>query len=222
MMLSIKPKSIIFTADDSFISQAILAACDIYWSEKNKKTQWSHVLIYPDNKCYESTIKLKITTTKKKLFTIGKKTHYIKIPQLKLIDGIRVTYADDRIKELEKTKKVGVQTSFRFKDKVWIAAAVSGLMLEKKGYKYATFGLFGTLYALIRWKLTRDPEKRKALLRKHNPFINKGFMYCCDFVISSLKAGGVKYVKDVNSSLSTPDHCWCTHLKCKKTIIKDE
>jgi len=72
--------------------------------------------------------------------------------------------------------------------------------------------LVGTLITILRWKLTRNPDKRRRILREHNPFDSSISMYCIAFVADCIEKANVDYI-DVQHSVSTVDHGWFTKLK---------
>ena len=75
--------------------------------------------------------------------------------------------------------------------------------------KYGLLEVFGTLATYIKWKLTKDPEKRKAILKKGNPLNQKNAMYCIAFVDLCMEAGGITYCdKGIDNELLTVDHGW--------------
>ncbi len=188
------PKTILFEKGKDFISNAIIEAQNIFWEEQGKKSQWSHIGFFgSDGKFYESTVK----------FTWGK-----------LVYGIRVSKPKKILKEVFKNdEKIGIQLNLgEISNEDWDKITEEGKKLKKQKCTYGGLELVGTLFTIMRWKFTRDPEKRKKLLQEHNPFNDVKSMYCIAFVADCIEKASVEYV-NVEHSISTVDHGWFTELK---------
>ena len=195
------PKTIMFEKGKGFIGNAIIESQNIFWSEQGKKSQWSHIGFFgTDGNFYESTVKFSWK---------------------KLVYGIRVSKPKKILKEILKNdEKIGFQTNLtKISDKEWETITTKGKELKKEKYTYGGLELIGTLITILRWKLTKDPEKRKKLLQEHNPFDDVKSMYCIAFVADCIEKANVDYV-DVESSISTVDHGWFTKLENEKRIFK--
>jgi len=197
------PKTIMFEKGKGFISQAILESQNIVWKEAGKHSQWSHIGFFgTDGKFYESTVKF------------GWK---------KILYGIRVSKPEKILKEIVKhDEEIGFQDKFEnISDEGWETITQKGKELKRKKVKYGGLELVGTLITILRWKLTRNPDKRRRILREHNPFDESRSMYCIAFVADCIEKANVNYV-DVEHSVSTVDHGWFTKLKHenKKIAIK--
>ena len=195
------PKTIMFEKGKGFIGSAIIESQNIVWSEQDKKSQWSHIGFFgTDGKFYESTVK----------FSWKKLTY-----------GIRVSKPKKILKEIIKhDEKIGFQTVFEnISDEDWEAITAKGKELKKKKVKYGGVELVGTLITILRWKLARNPDKRRRILREHNPFDSTKSMYCIAFVADCIEKANVNYV-DVEHSVSTVDHGWFTELKHENKKIK--
>ena len=195
------PKTIMFEKGKGFIENAILESQNIYWDEQGKKSQWSHIGFFGINgNFYESTVKF------------GWK---------KLVYGIRVSKPKKILKEILKNdEKIGFQFKFEnISDEDWEAITAKGKELKKKKVTYGGLELFGTLITILRWKLTRDPKKRKKILQEHNTFDDVKSMYCIAFVADCIEKANVDYV-DVEHSISTVDHGWFTKLKHENKKIE--
>ncbi|MBN2461362.1 MAG: hypothetical protein JXB60_07115 [Candidatus Cloacimonetes bacterium] len=194
--------AIIFERGCDFISQAIIEAQDIFWEEEAKKSQWSHIgFIGADGYFYESTVKFS-----------GRRFVY----------GVRITQPSQLIKEMTKNDDlIGIQYDLDMNRSQWEKATAKARQMKREKYVYGGLELFGTLLRLWRWKLTRDPRKRKNLLQKRNPFNLKKSLYCIAFVADCLEAAGVEYIS-VEHSIATVDHGWYTTLPHRKRIIEIE
>lgn len=194
------PKTVMFEKGKGFISNAIIESQNIVWDEQGKKSQWSHIGFFgTDGKFYESTVKF------------GWK---------KILYGIRVSKPKKILKEILKNdEKIGFQTTFdKISDVDWEAITAKGKELKKKKVKYGGVELVGTLITILRWKLSKNPDKRRRIMREHNPFDSSKSMYCIAFVADCIEKANVNYV-DVTHSVSTVDHGWFTKLKHKSNII---
>ncbi len=195
------PKTIMFEKGKGFIENAILESQNIYWSDEGKISQWSHIGFFGiDGKFYESTVKFSWK---------------------KLVYGIRVSKPPKILKEILKNDgKIGFQFEFEnMSDEDWEAITTKGKELKKKKVTYGGLELVGTLITILRWKLTRNPDKRRRILREHNPFDNSKSMYCIAFVADCIEKANVNYV-DVEHSVSTVDHGWFTKLKHENKKIE--
>ena len=195
------PKTIMFEKGKGFIENAILESQNIFWDEHGKKSQWSHIGFFgTDGKFYESTVK----------FSWKKLTY-----------GIRVSKPKKILKEIIKNdEKIGFQFEFEnISDEDWEAITTKGKELKKKKVTYGGLELVGTLITILRWKLTRNPDKRRRILREHNPFDNSKSMYCIAFVADCIEKANVDYV-EVQHSVSTVDHGWFTKLKHENKKIE--
>ena len=195
------PKTIMFEKGKGFIENAILESQNIYWSEEGKRSQWSHIGFFgTDGKFYESTVKFSWK---------------------KILYGIRVSKPKKILKEIIKNdEKIGFQFEFEnISDEDWEAITTKGKELKKKKVTYGGLELVGTLITILRWKLSRNPDKRRRILREHNPFDNSKSMYCIAFVADCIEKANVNYV-DVEHSVSTVDHGWFTNLKHENKKIE--
>jgi len=197
------PKTIMFEKGKGFISTAIIESQNIVWQVEGKRSQWSHIGFFgTDGKFYESTVKFSWK---------------------KLLYGIRVSKPKKILKEIIKNDdRIGFQFGFKnISDKDWEAITAKGKELKKKKVTYGGVELVGTLITILRWKLSRNPDKRRRILREHNPFDNSKSMYCIAFVADCIEKANVNYV-DVEHSVSTVDHGWFSKLKHenKKIDIK--
>ena len=134
--------------------------------------------------------------------------------------GIRITPVKKITKEMKKIDElIGIQSKFkRITEQDWVRITDEGKALKKAKYTYGGLELVGTLLVILRWKLTRDPEKRKKILKEHNPFDMKDSLYCIAFVADCLSAAGIEYI-DIQHSISTVDHGWFTDLEHKSETI---
>ncbi len=195
------PKTIMFEKGKGFIENAILESQNIYWDEQGRKSQWSHIGFFGiDGNFYESTVKFSWK---------------------KLVYGIRISKPKKILKEIFKNdEKIGFQFKFEnISDEDWEAITTKGKELKKKKVTYGGLELVGTLITIFKWKLTRDPKKRKKILQKHNPFDDVKSMYCIAFVADCIEKANVDYV-DVEHSISTVDHGWFTKLKHENKKIE--
>ncbi len=195
------PKTIMYEKGKGFISNAIIESQNIVWDEYGKKSEWSHIGFFgTDGKFYESTVKF------------GWK---------KILYGIRVSKPSKILKEIMKhDEKIGFQVKFEtISDEDWEAITAKGKELKKKKVKYGGIELVGTLITILRWKLTRNPDKRRRIMRERNPFDSKKSMYCIAFVADCIEKAEVDYV-DVGHSVSTVDHGWFTKLKHEQNKIE--
>ena len=195
------PKTIMFEKGKGFIENAILESQNIVWQEEGKISQWSHIGFFgTDGKFYESTVKFSWK---------------------KLIYGIRVSKPKKILKEILKNdEKIGFQFEFEnISDENWEAITAKGKELKKNKVTYGGLELVGTLITILRWKLTRNPDKRRRILREHNPFDNSKSMYCIAFVADCIEKANVNYV-EVQHSVSTVDHGWFTKLKHENKKIE--
>ncbi|MEA2095296.1 MAG: hypothetical protein U9P73_01200 [Candidatus Cloacimonadota bacterium] len=196
-------KTIMFEKGKGFISTAILESQNIVWQEEGKRSQWSHIgFVGTDGKFYESTVKF------------GWK---------KILYGIRVSKPKKILKEIIKhDDRIGFQFEFEnISDEDWIGITAKGKELKRKKVAYGGVELIGTLITILRWKLTRNPDKRKRIMREHNPFDKSKSMYCIAFVADCIEKANVDYV-NVEHSVSTVDHGWFTKLKHENKKIKLE
>ncbi|NQT65935.1 MAG: hypothetical protein HQ554_07120 [FCB group bacterium] len=197
------PKTIMFEKGKGFISNAIIESQNIIWQAEGKRSQWSHIGFFgTDGKFYESTVKFSWK---------------------KILYGIRVSKPKKILKEIIKNDdRIGFQFGFKnISDKDWEAITTKGKELKKKKVTYGGVELVGTLVTILRWKLTRNPDKRRRILREHNPFDNSKSMYCIAFVADCIEKANVDYV-EVQHSVSTVDHGWFTKLKHENKKIKIE
>jgi len=219
LVIKPEPKTIIFFKDDGFIGDAICAAQNIYWHEYGKESQWSHIgFVGSDGMFYESTVRKGFKTKVKRVF--GIKFKY-KVPAY--IYGVTSMPAEKRLKKWWKHyEQIGIQYDFKtVSDEDWDLITKYAQYLIKNKTKYGGFELFGTLVALIEWRLTSDPKKKAEILKKDNP-VNTENVYCIATVADCfLKGAAIHYIDPgINSSISTVDHGWWTPLKCKSKIIR--
>jgi len=201
-------KGMVFFKDKGFIGNAIIESQNIRW---NGKSQWSHIGFFYNEKFYESTVKFKITKERKKFLFF-----HINIPKLQYVYGIYITDIAKRFKNWRKSySKLGIQYNFNFSERIWKKAIEKAEQMKKNHIKYGGLELFGTLSQLIKWKMTKDPEKREKILQEKNPF-NTSSVYCIAFVADCFSS--VKYI-DVESSISTVDDGWFTKLPHSEVII---
>ena len=165
-------KAVIFIYSKKWISDAIIVAQNIYWNSLGKESKFSHIaIVCPDGYVYESTASLKFK--------------YLFIPILK--HGIKRTEMIKYYKKyLKDADRVGIQYDFEDLDEIdwsYIQRKARSLYKEKKEYGFTE--LFGTLWALIKWKfytkIGRD-EKAEEILKENNPFDKKDALYCIAFV----------------------------------------
>jgi len=198
--LNLVPKTILFEKGRGFISNAIIEAQNILWKDSGKESQWSHIGFFgSDGKFYESTVKFSWK---------------------KIIYGIRVSKSSKILKEIIKhSEKIGIQSEFtHITDHEWDLITANAIDLKKAKATYGGLELVGTIITILRWKFSRDPDKRKRILREHNPFDNSTSMYCIAFVADCLKNAKVDYI-EVEHSVSTVDHGWLSKLKHKSKIF---
>jgi len=196
----------VFFRDDGFISDAVIECQNIYW---DGTSQYSHIgFIGSDKKFYESTVSIKTINIEKKFLGIK-----LKIPQLKFVYGIKVSSLDDRLNDWCKYKRFGVQNLPTITSEQWRDITAIGQKMYEQHFKYGGFELFGTLWTLIKWKLTRDPEKRKKILIANNPCDDPKAIYCIAFVATCItNSTGLDYVSGVSIEQSTVDHGVATNL----------
>jgi len=194
------PGTILFERKKDFINQAIIEAQNLFWEEQNQVSKWSHIGFFgSDGMFYESTVKL---------------TWH------KFVYGIRITSPEKLIKEILKEDEcIGLQYDLAISGKKLKQATEQARNMWRKGYLYGGLELFGTLLVLLRWKLVRDPKKRKKLLKTHNPFERRKNLYCIAFVAECLQKADLSYL-EVEPSIATVDHGWFTKIKHKKRIIE--
>lgn len=108
----------------------------------------------------------------------------VKFSWKKLVYRIRVSKPQKILKEIIKNdEKIGFKFEFEnISDEDWEAITTKGKELKSKKVTYGGLELVGTLITILRWKLTRNPNKRRRILREHNPFDNSKSMYCIAFV----------------------------------------
>lgn len=223
---SIPKRSIIYLKGKGFISEAILAAQDIYWKEYGKKSNFSHVAIrLDDGYIYESTVKLNFIEKEKEI-KIGNITKKVKYPVIQFVYNVYRSTLEEYLATLTSNnyEKVVIHTNFQqISDNQWEIILNKAKELYDKKYKYGGLELFGTLFTLIRWKLTKDPEKRKEILSQRNPFDDKQAVYCIAFVADLMKAANVPYTPDyIDTSVLTVDHGYYTSLKCSELVFRQE
>ncbi len=195
------PGTIIFEKGKDFISQAIIQAQNLFWQDHDKQSQWSHIgFIGSDSRFYESTVKF----TRKGF-----------------VYGIRISRQKKILKEIYKSdEKIGIQNKFvQITDDDWKKITEKAISLKKAKYTYGGLELIGTLLVILKWKLTRDPEKKEKILREHNPFDIKESVYCIAFVADCLAAAGKEYL-NIQHSISTVDHGWFTDLEHDSKVIE--
>jgi len=216
--MNIPKRGCIFFQGKGFISQAIIEAQNIRWSGKS---QWSHIGFVKDGIFYESTVKVGIVKERKKLFSVFGKDVYATVPKVKFVYGIYISDVGKRLKNWQKENfQIGFQSDFDLPNSVWETMKKYTEELKRKKVKYGGKELFGTLWVLMKWKLTKDPKKRVEILKKKNPF-DTSDVYCIAFVNDAFKAAGINYIDpSIDSSVSTVDDGWYTKLKHRKTIVK--
>jgi len=198
----IKPKTIIYFLGDDFTDEAIIYFQNIYTKEKyGKKSQWSHIgFLGEDGKFYESTV----------IFSWFKFCYGIKISSMKYLK-----------KKISKSVKIGVQYDIDLADNEWMKMQEYGRELKKDKIKYGGMELFGTLWTILKWKLSSKKE-RKRILKKENP-LNSSDVYCCAFVSDAIRETTDKYFidPDIHASVSVVDEGWINcFLSHKKKVIK--
>jgi len=186
------PNRVIFfnPINSDFISNLIIEAQKI----RNPSSRFSHIgFIGDDGLFYESTV----------TFSLLKFSWH---------DGIKITSIDKRFKNLKDDyDEIGIQ-SVVITNEQWKAITKNGQTKEKEKLHYAFFELIGTLITLVRWKLTINPDKKKAILREKNPF-DTNAVYCIAFVADCFKEAGLNYISsDIDTSETIVDDGWDTTL----------
>ena len=216
-LTNIPIRSIIYLRGEGFISDAIIEAQNIYWEEFGKQSQFSHVAIrLDDGNIYESTVMLNTIKKRKTINILGwQKT--ISYPIIQFVYNVCATPLDKYLKRLQKNhyEKVAIHTNFtEISNTQWLRVLEAAQKLHKEHYKYGGLELFGTLFTLIKWKLTKDPQKRKELFARRNPFDDPKSVYCIAFVADIMKAANIPYTpKNIHTSQLTVDHGYYTKLK---------
>jgi hypothetical protein len=208
--MQFKNNSVIFFRNRGWLGDAIIAAQDIYWKTEGKKSKWSHIgFVGPDGIFRESTVKLQWVPT-------GKKFLGINLKKLKYVYGIHRTELTERMNNWkEDYEEIGMQSDFKFKEQVWQEMADIGDDMYDRGYDYGGTELLGTLWTILKYKFTRNAEKRRNMLLERNPLDKIDDMYCIAFVARCFLRAGKQYI-NVHPSVSTVDAGWFTRMTHKE------
>ncbi len=100
------------------------------------------------------------------------------------------------------------------------AVIANGRALIKKKVRYAAAGLFGTLFNIIKLKLSTSGGRVQAVLRERNLFFQRDTMYCVHFVLACFREAGVDLLPRVNHSVSTVEDLYRTKVRQSFMIRK--
>lgn len=191
----------IYFYEKGFIGDSILACQDIYWNEFGINSRFSHVgFMGTDNFFYESTVDFNLKNT---------------------IYGIYSESVESRIKKWYKYDKLAVQVFPTININQWDVLTASAKKNVGK-IEYGGLELFGTLWTLIRWKLTFDKEKKKRILMEKNIFDSTKAQYCVSFVVDEMEKNlNIELCPGTENSVLTVDHLWNTNaIKTDRFIIE--
>jgi len=179
----------VYTFTKDFVGEGIVECQNLYYEGKSK---YSHVMfIGNDGNVYESTVNFKIINIEKKFLGIK-----IKVPQIKWVYGIKITEISERFASWTEYDRFAVQTLPAITSEQWQKVTEAGRKMKDEKFKYAVGELFGTLWILLKYKLTQDPEKKKKILQEKNPFGGAKDIYCVSFVATCIKeATGINFIE---------------------------
>jgi hypothetical protein len=88
-----------------------------------------------------------------------------------------------------------------------------GRSLIRRKVRYAAAGLVGTLFNIVRLKLSGSARRLQAVQRETNMFFRRDTMYCVHFVLACFKAAGVDLLPHVNPSVATVEDLYRTKVR---------